>query len=197
MKKDLLDFKINGTIYLNTLCNLRSEKEPIRDELEGIRRLAVSTGNEISSCTEEASKKGQFILLLPNVYMQVADAFVFCTSLKLDDRLGKKWGYDSYYKITDPMQFAETVYWNLNKYVSLRGFMIGKVKYRSKDGFIETKDKNRVLQNYPINYWDFCFTKPEKFSYEKEFRMVFVLEHTKEIKPLLLTCLELEKSCKC
>ena len=212
-KKYLLDFKDKGIIRVNTLYNLRTkEKESIHDEFEGLQRLRVDPKNEPSKFSNKQAHElfpqvnfqegitNDAITIMPNAHVvsntEVADAFVFCTSLKFDDQLGKKWNYDSHYMIIDPFRFAEIAFWELYDKVTLLCFKADKVKYTDKEITITNQNKNAVLANNSRSFWDICFTKPKKFADEKEFRIVFVLEYPKKIEPLLLTSLKLLKCCK-
>lgn len=211
-KKYLLDFKNNGTIHLNTLYNLRSEKGGISDEFEGLQRLRIDPRRKPTSFSSEQVSKlypqvhfGEKITknamtIMPHAHVisntEVPDAFVFCASLKLDERLGKKWDYDAYYKIIDPIRFAETVYWKLDEDICLSCLKLDRVKYENKEIGLTNKNKNKILNTKSNNFWDICFTKPKKFSDEEEVRIMFVPEHAKEIKPRLLTCVELREFCK-
>jgi len=212
-KKHFIDFKDRGIVLLNTLHSLRKEEGAIRDEFEGLQRLRVDAKRKPSSfSSEEAhslfpnirfSKKitKNAITVMPNAHVisdtEVADAFVFCTSLKLDSRLSNKWDYDSHYKIIDPIKFAEIIFWKLNEEICLSCFKIGKVKYKKKEIEITNENDRKVLSDdNSKKFWDICFTKPMKFIDEKEFRFVFVPQFAKEIKPRLLTCLELRGCCE-
>ena len=125
--------------------------------------------------------------------MEIANAFVFCTSLKLDKSLFRKFGYDAYYKITNPFDFADILYEKLNQRVVIKGFKADVVKYADKPITLTNRSKAKVLDEN--QYWDICFTKPRKFSGEREFRMVFVPEFAREIEQIVLACPELRKYC--
>lgn len=213
-KKYFIDFKDRGIIRLNTLHSLRKNEKPsIRDEFEGLQRLRVDPKRKPSSfSSEEAhslfpkihfSKKinKNAITVMPNAHVtsdtDVADAFVFCTSLKLDSRLSNKWDYDSHYKIINPLKFAEIIFWKLNEQICLSCYKIDKVKYKKKEIDITNENDRKVLSDdNSKKFWDICFTKPMKFIDEKEFRLVFVPQFAKEIKPRLLTCLALRDYCE-
>jgi hypothetical protein len=69
------------------------------------------------------------------------------------------------------------------------------VKYTNKPIIITNSNKKRILTDPEDQYWSACFTKPRKFSVEREFRMVFVPEFAREIEPVILTCPELRECC--
>ena len=69
-----------------------------------------------------------------------------------------------------------------------------KIKYSNKK-VVVTKKTESLSKNFN-DFWDICFTKPKKFYNEKEFRIVFVPEYSKEIKPLILNCPEIREYCK-
>ena len=207
-KEHLFEFKKKGTIFINTLYNLRFANEAIRDEFEGRSQLKVGSNNKplVYSGEEfhrlfpqiESNKANIEIQLDAGATIidnkQVSNAFVFCTSIKLDRDLGRKFGYDSYYKITKPDHFAEILFEKINQVKMLKCFKAEKVKYLDKEISI-TDEASSHSRNFN-DFWDICFTKPQKFHNEKEFRIVFVPEFLGEIEPLLLSCPELLKCCE-
>jgi hypothetical protein len=207
-RNHLLKFREHGLVLINTLHKLRYEHEKIRDEYEGRSQLKVGSKHDTLTFTGE-----EFHRLFPkiksdkpNIEIQldrgafivdsreVSDAFVFCASLKLDDSLCRKFGYDAHYKIVDPDRFAEIVYEKLNEVRTITCFKADKVKYSIKQ-VVLTKKKKSPSETL-TDFWEICFTKPEKFRDEKEFRIVFVPEYPKEISPLILRCPELRKCCQ-
>jgi len=206
-KEHLLEFKEKGAIFVNTLYNLRFADEAIRDEFEGRSQLKVGSKNRPLVYSGE-----EFHRLFPEIksnkpnteiqldagatildHKQVSNAFVFCASLKLDSALGKKFGYDAYYKITNPERFAEILFEKINEVRTIRCFKADKVKYLNKE-IIVTNKRTSLSRDFNDS-WDICFTKPKKFHNEKEFRMVFVPELPEQIKPLILSCPKLQKYC--
>jgi hypothetical protein len=211
-KEYLLNFKIDGLIHINTLYKLReTEHTPIRDELEGRRNVRISSNKQPLSLSGK-----EFHRLIPvlemnakqetkirvdiedgaQFNMQVANAYVFCTSLRLDDSLYSRFGYDAHYTITNPYNFADILFEKLNeakKYV--KGFKLAAVKYVDKPITLTEENKQEILQNRDILYWDTCFTKPKSFSEEREFRMVFAPESVGNIEPITLKCPELKRYC--
>lgn len=210
-KERLLEFKENGSILVNTLYNLRkAEDERIRDELEGHHKIRIRTSkhhvrfsgkefrNMIPGIKVNKEQEEKIVVDIENgaqFNMQIANAFVFCTSLKLDDSLCHKFGYNAYYKITEPFNFASILFEKINQVVTLKGFKLGAVKYADKPITITRSNKGQILNNPEDRYWTACFTKPRRFSGEREFRMAFVPEFAREIKPILLTCPELRRCC--
>jgi hypothetical protein len=210
-KKHLLEFRYNGSILINTLYNIRNiEHVSIRDELEGHHRVRISSkeqpmrfsGKEflklIPVLKVDKQKAEKATITIDNgaqFNMQIANAFIFCTSLKLEDALFKRFGYEAYYKITRPLDFADILYEKLNQLAIIRCYKVGTVKYADKPIIITNRNKKRFLNDAENQYWNVCFTKPTKFHEEQEYRMVFVPEFAREIKPVIITCPELRKYC--
>jgi len=207
-KKYLLEFKERGSVHINTLHNLWAEHESIRDEFEGRRKLKVTAEDEPLVYSGE-----EFHRIFPQIKSnrrdikiqldrgasvvdrkEVSDAFIFSASLKLEHKLFERFGYDAYYKITDPNGFAKILYEKINEVKLIRAYKAGKVKYSDKE--ITLTDRNESLSRNFNDYWDICFTKPKKFRDEMEYRIVFVPEFSKKIKPLTLSCPELRDYCE-
>lgn len=213
-KEHLTDFKNTGKILLHTLSYYRSEeaKESVRDEFEGrkIHRIDPNkepvrlSGKQGQNCTFQRiqfSKKitEDAFTVMPNAHYKseiITDAYVFCASFTRE----KIFGYNEYYKIVNPLQFAKIIYEELRKNkVPLRdGFGYGKVKYANKEISITNQNKNEILSNNSNDFFDICFTKPLIFDHQKEFRMVFIpAPDVKYIEPRrFITSLELLKCCE-
>jgi hypothetical protein len=210
-KEHLRDFKDKGSVRVNTLHDLRSAEVTIRDEFEGRRQFIIGSDKKPTNLSVQdlhklapiikASKESKATIELEagaiiNSNLEVSNAFVFCTSLKLDEQLSRKLGYDSHYRIIDIFRFAEIAFEELNKKSTLRCFQTGEVKYADKEISINNSNKEQVLSRDGENsFWEICFTKPKKFMYQKEFRIVFVPWFGKEIKPLVISSLEFLKCC--
>jgi hypothetical protein len=210
-KQYLRDFKDKGFVHVNTLHNLRSAEATIRDEFEGRRKLIFGSHEKPTSLSVqdlhkmapkiEAPKESEITIELEtgaiiHSNIEVNNAFVFCASLKLDEQLSRKLGCDSHYRIIDPFRFAEIAFEELNKKSTLRCFQIGKVKYADKEIRITNRNKEQVLAGDSGNdFWEICFTKPKMFTYQKEFRIVFVPWLGNEIKPLDISSLEFLTCC--
>jgi len=211
-KEHLLEFKTSGSILINTLYDLRKvENERIRDELEGHHRMRISSNEQsvrfsgkefyrmipgLKKVNKQQEEK--IIVDIENgaqFNMQIANAFVFCTSLKLDDSLWRARGYDTYYKITDPFDFASILYEKINQVVTIKGFKLDAVKYVEKPITITKSNKGQILSDPENQYWTACFAKSRRFSEEREFRMAFVPEFSREIERIIVTCPELRRCC--
>ena len=208
-KEHLLKFKVDGSILVNTLYNLRKvEHQPIRDEAEGRQNIKISSSKQPMGFSGKEFHKLIPVLKMnkkqeknitvdiedgAQFNMEIANAFVFCTSLKLDESLFKKFSYDAYYKITNPVDFAYILYEKLNQVVTIRCFKADKVKYANKPIILTSSSKAKVLSEN--QYWDIGFTKLREFSEDREFRMVFVPEFARKIEPRVLKCPELRKCC--
>jgi hypothetical protein len=207
-KKYLLKFKEEGLIRVNTLYDLRSEYETIRDDLEGRAKLTVAAKEPmVYSGGEFQQVFPQIKSDRPNIEIrldsgasivsntQVPNAFVFCASLKLDDDLFEKFKYDAYYRITKPDRFAEILWKEIDKVRTIRCFRAGKVRYSDKEIVVSDKRKSLSQAQLFNDFWNICFTKPLKFRNEEEYRIVFVPEFLKEIAKLDLRCPELRRCC--
>lgn len=210
-KEHLLDFKANGVILVNTLHSLREvEDERIRDELEGHHRIRISSDKQpvrlsgkefhrmipvLRMNREQEEKIAVDIENGAQFNMQIANAFLFCTSLKLNDSLYRRFGYDACYKITNPFDFASILYEEINRVVTIKGYKLDRVRYVDKPIIITKSNKGQILSGPEDQYWTACFTKPKRFREEREFRMAFVPEFAREIKPIIVTCPELRRYC--
>lgn len=209
-KEHLLKFKADGSIHVNTFNRLREiEHELIRDELEGLHSLKISSNKQsvrfsgkefhtmipVLKMNEQQEKKVTVDIENGAQFnMQIANAFVFCTSLKLDDSLFRRFGVDAYYKIAKLYDFASVLFEKLNEVLTIRCYKADVVKYLDKPITITNSSKKQVLA-VPQDYWSVCFTKPKRFREEQEFRMVFVPEFPKEIEPITIKCPDLRKYC--
>jgi hypothetical protein len=128
--------------------------------------------------------------------IQVRNSYVFCTTLTRNDSFWKERGYDSHYKIVNPFEFALVLFEKLSQVRIMWCYESNKVKYEDKPILLSNKNKDLILNKNLNEFWNICFTKPTKFSIEKEFRIVFLPEFEKEINPFLLNCPELKKYCK-
>jgi hypothetical protein len=207
-KKHFLKFKEEGLIRVNTLYDLRSEYETIRDDLEGRAKLTVAakkplvySGGEFQQIFPQikSDRPGVEICLEAGAAIvgnkQVSNAFVFCASLKLDDDLFRKFEYDAYYRITEPDRFAEILWEEVDKVRTIRCFKADKVRYSDKEIVVSDKRKSLSKASLINDFWNICFTKPLRFRNEEEYRIVFVPEFPKEIAKLDLCCPELRKCC--
>jgi hypothetical protein len=199
-------------ILINTLSRLRSQYESIGDEQEARHQVIVGSDKENTVLSVEALHKIAPIIEVPKEKkdpieivlesgakitsnVEVSDAFVFCASIKRDSQLFKQFGYDAYYKILDPQRFAEIAYEKLNEKFEIQGFKIRIVKYSDKIVTIDNKTKAKALKENLHDFWDICFTKRSKFSYQKEFRMVFIPQFRSSIAPQIIQSSELLKCC--
>jgi len=209
-KDRLLEFKEKGSVYINTLQNLRfTEDKNIRDVHEGKRILKVDqkrgsmtfsnqlANNFFPSAKFKGSKNAVEFKAKAHATTttQVANAYIFCTSLALRERIKQKLGRDAYYRIINPFQFASTVFEELNNHVSLRCFKNGKVKYADEIR-IKNSNKNRVLGKDSADiFFNICLSKRLEFMWQKEYRMIFIPLFDREIKPIVISSSKLHKYC--
>jgi hypothetical protein len=126
----------------------------------------------------------------------VLNAFIFCTSRRLDGRLMKKWG-GAYYRIVDPIQFGKIICDELSKHVPLQICAAEKVEYvETKDIEITSNNKKVILGQVSSNALDGYFTKPDTFKDDKEFRLIFVPMPKVHISTRYLECRKLLACCE-
>jgi hypothetical protein len=163
--------------------------------------LSVEEFHQIAPAIQvPRNRKGRIEIVLErggriNSNVEVPNAFVFCTSLKLDPQLFQQFDCDAYYKISSPQRFAEIVYEKLNEKSEIQCFKTGLVRYSDKTVTIDNKNKDQALTDNLHDVWNICFTKRRKFSYQNEFRMVFVPQFSKNIVPQIIQSSELLKCC--
>lgn len=210
-KEHLEDFRKNGSVFINTLYDLRViEHAPIRDGLEGKRKILVKpTDKPITLSSDEAEKlfpnlhytkkleKGMIIPPTSSVTgsMDVQNVFCFSASINHSEELCKKFCYNSCYRIINQQEFAKVIFEEINKQVSLSGFVVKNVKYADKE-IVITKDYEKVRIGKVVNGFDeVCFSKPKDFRAEREVRMIFIPLFEREIEPILIHSLDLIRFC--
>lgn len=212
-KEHLKNFKKDGSIRIGTLHEFRKcENKSLQDELEGRRIIKISSHKQPVHFSGKDFHKLLPMLKLDEqqkekvtVYvedgaqfdMQVANAYVFCTSLKLDSLLYSRFKCDTHYEIHEPEKFARILFEKLNdakKFIHC--FDVREVKYADKPTILTKENKKFVLRDRDDVFWDTCFSKPKNFSDEYEFRMVFVPESKNDVNPISLKSPELKRYCK-
>ena len=203
-------FLAMSTIRLGSLYSYRTmENTALQDEFEGRtvyfveptekpRELNSKESNRLFS--PHTFKEGMTIMPKAHVTKEntVLDAFVFCASSVLNDRLIKKWDYDAYYKIVDPTQFGKFVFDELNKSIPLQAYTVRKMRYNeTKQISITRLNKSEVLSSISEDPWAGYFTKLQRFKDEKEIRMMFVPKPEDQIGSYrYITCKKLLSCCK-
>lgn len=211
-KEHLKNFKKSGLIRIGTLYDFRKiENNSLKDALEGKRIIKISAQKKPLELSE-----GEFNKLLPSLNnnernrenvtislenntqfkMKVANAYIFCTSMKLHSSLYQRFNCDAHYSIHKPREFAQILFNKLMEEKKIiRCYEVRSVRYVRKPTILTEKNMKNVLLEKNETFWDTCFSKPKSFNIDQELRMVFVPE-SKEIKPLILKCPELKKCCK-
>jgi hypothetical protein len=218
-KRYLEQFKERGTISIGNIEWYRDiENEKIRDPFEGRTVYSFATGQETIELSMEQTNAitndyhiSASLRIGPNTFfrsdLKVPNAFVFSTSLRLDKKLMKAFGCDSYYKIIDIKQFMETVSEELNKQYPLLFSVAGKVRYvQTKVIKVTNDNKDTVIRITPYNrlksdrikqiYIKDYFSKSETFKEEEEFRLIFIPKTPIGKKPVFLTCRKLVDYCE-
>jgi hypothetical protein len=207
-RENLSLFREKGTIRINTLYNLRKEVEKIKDGYEGLNEVAI--GSETEDLTFCAKKLTDIfpnrarllddqlkICLKKGVYFEdnniVENAYVFCMSLKLDNRIGAELDYNAHYTIINVSVFADTLYRKLNEISTIKGYIIRHVKYENKK-IVATKleEISAIKKPEPL---EICFSKPTAFSSEHEVRILFVPQFQQDIVTRIIDCPELRSYC--
>jgi hypothetical protein len=214
-KEHLLAFKEKGEVLINTLSNLREKYEPIGDEAEGKTKILVGSQKEEMTLSLEELHKPVPAITIPKGYKGkgniqivmekgaiidytefVPDAFIFSTSLHRNKEFLRHFKeYDVYYKIVKPERYADIVYEKLNEKFSIVGFRMGRVKYLNKKLVLDTREKVTSFKQDPDKFWSACFTKTLDYSYQVEFRMVFVPSIAKGLEKQIIQSLDLTKCC--
>ncbi len=209
-KEHYLEFKENGKLYINTLYNLRAcPHEPVRDKLEGTHRISFDSTNKPLSLTGKEFHKiiPQMKLNKSNVNrkfyfdkyvhfeVKAFDAFIFCSSLKLDSELSKRFDYNSYFEIIDPIKFGDLLFECIHGKKALDWYRQDVVVYRDKPTIVSKQNK-ATLTKHPFNeVSDFCFCKPKAFEVEREYRFVYFPLNKDKIEPIVISCPELRTYC--
>ena len=205
-KRYLNQFRQVGRVHLGSLKSYRiTEDKERRDPYEGlgIKKIAPDDSPIILDNIQNAHYfpnlvKNQGMTVMPKAHVTSTtdlDAYVFCTSEILSDRLMKKWNCDAYYKITDPMQFAKNLYEELSAHLPLKNYIVRKINYvDSKEKEITNENKEILLAHESVI--DACFEKPKKFCDEKEVRILFITEPDVPIRKFyLVNCKKLLTYC--
>lgn len=209
-KKHLLDFKEQGIVKVNTLQTLQlCEDEGIGDKLEGYNKIQVPkdspeiiiSGNQFRKIIpslkldKERGKNVSIILEGGVEFTTQIDAYIFCTTMKRNDSLWAKLGYDSHYAIINPNMFSEVLDNKLNELSITVGCEKRMVSYMDKTTSLTEENKKRVLNKELNNFLAICFTKNKEFFKQAEYRFVFVPRFRSKLEPKLLICPELRKYC--
>jgi hypothetical protein len=207
-KKEYLEmFKERGTIKISTLKDLLAT-----DDTEGRQRRSFkATINAFTLSSERVSIQTsmfKFSEPTPNAigvdvggkltfYNEIENAFIFCTSTKLNlDYWKTERAYEAYYTIINPKEFMKLLWRKLNKQFGLaRPPIFGIVEYTPHKDETATMDVNSVTKP-SITLHDLCFTKTENFVKETEYRIMFIPRNPQGITSQLLDCPELRKYCK-
>jgi hypothetical protein len=200
-------FKEKGTIRISTLKDLLET-----DDTEGRQRRSfkpmINAFNFSSKKVSSQTSMFQFSEPTPNVigvdvggkltfYNEAENAFIFCTSTKLNlDYWKTERGYEAYYTIVNPKEFMKLLWRKLNKEFGLSRLPIfGIIKYTPHKDELATVDVDSVTA--PLKTLnDLCFTKTENFVKETEYRMMFMPRNPQGITPQLLDCPELRTCCE-
>ena len=198
-KGHLQQFKEKGRIRVGTFQGYRNtENSLIKDLDEGSTTYIIELNEDdepitlppeiLNTMTNEYIIKGSITFKGPlNFKMKnkVQNAFIYSTSKIYEPVIMKKFGYDSYFKITNIKNFQTIIQKELQKSNKFDFFSrINQVIYEgNKTIKITNKNKEKVLRKMKIKdlndfnkpfYGKDYFTKLVKFTPEQEFRFVFI-----------------------
>jgi hypothetical protein len=201
--------KNNGSVLVNTLYNLRKEKEKIKDGNEGKLKIEIQPKR---SPIKLSSTKTHYTF--PNVHptfddtalmtinkhasvsslIEVEDTFVFCASTIYSQNIQKRLGCDYCYQIIDKYGFADALCEALSNKYTIPCYEIQEITYSDKPLIIENQDDVEKIQEQ--SFWRLCLTKDRLFIWQNEIRMVFPLQFPKKIEPLVVNIPDIEKYCR-
>lgn len=218
MKEHLKQFREKGTVKIGNIEYYREvENKKINDPHEGRTTynvfakedaidISVAQANAITNdyhtkASLRIAPHGFFTsdLIVPN-------AFTFSASCRLDKKLMKTFGYNTYYKIINIQQFMNVLGAELSKRYQLLFSVPGKVYYvKTKIINVTNSNKNTVIRTAPYDksksdrikkvHIEDYFTKAEKFEEEEEFRLIFIPATPIGRKPVYLNCRKLIDYC--
>jgi hypothetical protein len=215
----LQQFKEKGRVQINNIYRCRNiEKKNIRDPFEGRTKYIIHTEEDTIVLSKEQvnamTNDYHFSAALkigPNSwfadFLNVPNAFVFCTSHRLDKELMEEFDCDAWYRINDIKQFTNTVGEELGKQYRLSLTVANKVTYvNSKEIRVTNKNKDSVFRTTPYEksgsdriktiYIEDYFIKPKAFSQQEEFRLIFVPVSQIGKEPVYVECKKLLDYCE-
>lgn len=219
-RQHLDEFRKKGTVCLRSIAYFRSvEKAQIGDPYEGRTEFIISTSeseeitltpSQANALTNEYVIKSN-ITFGPNTYfkdfLDVSNAFLFCTSMKMESKLMADMGYDTFYTIVDANSYAKVLADSFRNKYGLRSYIAGPVKYvQTKTIQITNENKSKRLRSYlyenqdlnsivKMPHVDDYLTKTLDFGGQYEFRFVFVPTENLDDDYVLLECPELLQYC--
>jgi|WetSurMetagenome_2_1015567.scaffolds.fasta_scaffold12206_8 hypothetical protein len=193
-KKYLHQFFDKGIIRIGTIHWYRDcENKKIQDPLEGRTKYIIEPRKESLTLSKEQANaitndyqiKGN-ICISPETtfsdFLNVPNAFIFCTSLNNDKILLKKFEAEGSYKIAELQRFTNLLSEEISKQFPLRLSATSRVVYvPSKEHKITNENKDLIIRTTPYNetgvkniYVEDYFTKPLEFQGEVEYRFIFM-----------------------
>jgi hypothetical protein len=200
-------FREKGTLKISTLKDLLDA-----DDTEGRQRRNFKPMiNAFTLSSDKVSNQTsmiQFSEPTPNAigvdvggkltfYNEADNAFIFCTSTKLNlDYWKTERGYETHYTIINSRKFMKLLWRKLNKEFGLaRPPIFGTIEYTPHKDETATVDVSSVTKPSTTLH-DLCFTKTENFVKETEYRMMFIPRNPQGIASQILDCPELRKCCE-
>ncbi|CAK8715350.1 MAG: hypothetical protein CDV28_11739 [Candidatus Electronema aureum] len=187
----LVDAIEKGRIFIGTFDRYRQiENEALRDTEEGCATPAIlneqgdmlisENDNDTLLAYSSIKITNEWKINLPKGMPLLLDqpsfnTFIYCVSNDHQPSIekAKRLGYDTFFKITDPVQFGRALMSSLSQqYNSQFGMKcyFGLVNYvPRKIQVVNRQSKNRPIQSFSVK--DF-FTKHERFREDREFRYV-------------------------
>lgn len=218
MKDHLEQFREKGIVKIGNIEHYREiENKKINDPHEGrttynifAKEEAIElSADQANAITNDYHIKAS-LRIAPHSFFTsdliVPNAFVFSASCRLDKKLMRTFGYDTYYKITHIKQFMNALYEELSARYQLLFTVADKVRYvQTKAIKLTNSNKNTVIRTAPYDksksnkikliYIEDYFTKSEAFKEEEEFRLIFVPRTPIGKEPVYLNCKRLINYC--
>ena len=191
------DALCRGDVWISTLETCRAYEDALQGDPEEATQTYKSGhivgGSSDRNFVEMAARSGihigancSNITISGATHVQkLPDAFVLCTTKEfkpenLTDTIG-----DYCVKISNPVEYFKRVSIELNKHVEIRQGIMGLVQY-----------KDRVYTGLETPPGPIGFVKPShQYSTQKEFRLMWIPEQDKTIKPFLLKCSSISNLC--
>lgn len=192
------DALARGEVWLSTLATCRAYEDPEQGDPEEAHETYNSGhavgGSTDSDFVEVARRSGIHIgpgcsnITLSNDTRKTVlpDAYVLCTTIEFSpEKLSETFGRYCV-EITNPKEFFVLVSESLEKPIPIKEAAAGKVIY---------KDRSYTGMESPPGPMGFV-KPPDLYAHQREFRLLWVPENSKDLAPFLLKCPEVAHLCK-
>lgn len=186
-----------GNVWMSTLETCRQYEDPLQGDPEEATHTYNSGhifgGSDDPAFVEMAARSGVYIgpgcsgitISSCKNIQRISDAYVLCTTKEFSPQnLSNTFG-NYCVKISNPTEFFKLISIALHKKRKIREGSMGLVQYKDRD--------YTGLQPPP---GPIGFVKPsDKYSPQKEFRLLWIPEDFESINPFLLECPEVSELC--